>query len=142
MYEESLKHGKFLLESMTEIIGNGEVVTLEILRDLYGDEGILYSTQIQFKDLMTPDFREGLSERQMKESVDIVMFTYFETICIRVQGKDHKGSLKSCRDTVQKQMLEWSNCKVIDIWWYDCPNIFKNKKNDESIREVKEAMES
>lgn len=125
---------------MTEIIGNGEVVALEILKELYGEEGITYSTQIQFKDLMTYEFRDGLSERQMKESVDIVLYTLFETICIRVQGKDHKGSLKSCRDTVQKQMLEWSNCKVIDLWWYDCPNLFKNKKNEDTVKEIKEFM--
>lgn len=124
---------------MTEIIGNGEVVALEILKELYGNN-VIYSTQIPFKDLMTNEFKNGLSERQLKESVDIVLFTGFETICIRVQGRDHKGSLKSCRDTVQKQMLEWSNCKVIDLWWHDCPNLFKNKKNDESIREVKESM--
>jgi hypothetical protein len=125
---------------MTEIIGNGEVTALSILKDMYGDV-ITYSTQIPFKDLMSGEFRDGLSERQVKESVDIVLFTGFEPICVRVQGRDHKGSLKSMRDTVQKQMLEWSNCKVVDLWWYDCPNLFKNKKNEESIREIKESMD-
>mgnify|MGYP001582401626 FL=1 len=37
-------------------------------------------------------------------------------------------------------MLEWSNCKVVDLWWYDCPTLFKNIENDESKREVMEAI--
>lgn len=124
---------------MTEIIGNGEVTALSILKKEYGDSIECY-TQIPFKDLMSYEFKDGLSERQMKESVDIVLYTLFDTICIRVQGRDHKGTLKSSRDTVQKQMLEWSNCKVVDLWWYDCPTLFKNIENDESKREVMEAI--
>lgn len=124
---------------MTEIIGNGEVVALSLLKKEYGDS-IEYSIQVPFKDLMSYEFKDGLSDRQMKESVDIVLYTLFDTVCIRVQGKDHKVVLKSSRDTVQKQMLEWSNCKVVDLWWYDCPTLFKNIENDESKREVMEAI--
>ncbi len=124
---------------MTEIIGNGEVTALSILKKEYG-KSIEYSIQVPFKDLMSYEFKDGLSERQMKESVDIVLYTLFDTVCIRVQGKDHKGVLKSSRDIVQKQMLEWSNCKVVDLWWYDCPTLFKNIENDESKREVMEAI--
>jgi hypothetical protein len=124
---------------MTEIIGNGEVTALSILKKEYG-KSIEYSIQVPFKDLMSYEFKDGLSERQMKESVDIVLYTLFDIVCIRVQGKDHKGVLKSSRDTVQKQMLEWSNCKVVDLWWYDCPTLFKNIENDESKREVMEAI--
>lgn len=124
---------------MTEIIGNGEVTALSILKKEYGDF-IEYHTQVPFKDLMSWEFKDGLSERQQKESVDIVLYTGFEPVCIRVQGKDHKGILKSSRDTVQKQMLEWSNCKVVDLWWYDCPTLFKNIENEESKKEVMEAV--
>ena len=124
---------------MTEIIGNGEVTALSILKKEYGNS-IEYSIQVPFKDLMSYEFKDGLSERQMKESVDIVLYTLFDTICIRVQGRDHKGVLKSSRDIVQKQMLEWSNCKVVDLWWYDCPTLFKNIENDESKREITEAI--
>jgi hypothetical protein len=125
---------------MTEIIGNGEVTALSILKKEYGDS-IEYSIQVPFKELMSYEFKDGLSERQMKESVDIVLYTLFDTICIRVQGRDHKGVLKSSRDIVQKQMLEWSNCKVVDLWWYDCPTLFKNVENDESKREIMEAID-
>jgi hypothetical protein len=125
---------------MTHIIGKGESTALDILKEIYG-ETVIYSTQVMFKDLMSFELiPEGLSERQQKESVDIVLFTGFNPVCVRVQGGDHGGILKSARDSVQKQMLEWSNCIVIDLWHYDCPVLFSEKLNDESRREVKEAF--
>jgi hypothetical protein len=127
---------------MTQIIGKGENTALDILKEIYG-ESVLYSTQVMFKDLMSFELiPEGLSERQQKESVDIVLFTGFSPVCIRVQGGDHGGILKSARDSVQKQMLEWSNCIVVDLWHYDCPELFNEKLNDESRREVKEALDA
>ena len=114
---------------MTQIIGKGENTALDILKEIYG-KSVLYSTQVMFKDLMSFELiPEGLSERQKKESVDIVLFTGFSPVCIRVQGGDHGGILKSARDSVQKQMLEWSNCIVVDLWHYDCPELFNEKLN-------------
>jgi len=124
---------------MTVIIGKGEKTALEVLREIYGKD-VEYRTQIQFKDLMSYDFSEDLSERQQKETVDIVLFSGFNPVCVRVQGGDHTGILKSARDTVQKQMLEWCNCIVVDLWFHDCPELFKEKLNDESRREVREAL--
>ena len=124
---------------MTVIIGKGEKTALEVLREIYGVD-VEYKTQVQFKDLMSYDFSEDLSERQEKETVDIVLFSGFNPVCVRVQGGDHTGILKSARDTVQKQMLEWCNCVVVDLWFHDCPELFKEKLNDESRREVHEAL--
>jgi len=124
---------------MTVIIGKGEKTALEILKETYGKE-VEYTTQVLFKDLMSYEFRDDLSERQQKESVDIVIFSGFNPVCVRVQGGDHTGILKSARDTVQKQMLEWCNCIVVDLWFHDCPELFKEKLNDESRREVREAL--
>jgi len=124
---------------MTVIIGKGEKTALEILKEIYGRD-VEYSTQIQFKHLMNNEFVDDLSERQQKETVDIVLFSGFNPVCVRVQGGDHTGILKSARDTVQKQMLEWSNCVVVDLWFHDCPELFKEKLNDESRREVREAL--
>ena len=126
---------------MTVIIGKGEKTALEVLKETYGKE-VEYTTQVLFKDLMSYEFRDDLSERQQKESVDIVIFSGFNPICVRVQGGDHTGILKSARDTVQKQMLEWCNCIVVDLWFHDCPELFKEKLNDESRREVREALNS
>ena len=126
---------------MTVIIGKGEKTALEVLKETYGKE-VEYTTQVLFKDLMSYEFRDDLSERQQKESVDIVIFSGFNPVCVRVQGGDHTGILKSARDTVQKQMLEWCNCIVVDLWFHDCPELFKEKLNDESRREVSEALNS
>ena len=124
---------------MTVIIGKGEKTALEVLKETYGKE-VEYTTQVLFKDLMSYEFRDDLSERQQKESVDIVIFSGFNPVCVRVQGGDHTGILKSARDTVQKQMLEWCNCIVVNLWFHDCPELFKEKLNDESRREVREAL--
>jgi len=124
---------------MTVIIGKGEKTALEVLKEIYGEE-VEYKTQVLFKDLMSTEFSEDLSERQHKETVDIVIFSGFNPICIRVQGGDHTGILKSSRDTVQKQMLEWCNCTVVDLWFHDCPELFKEKLNDKSRHEVREAL--
>ena len=124
---------------MTVIIGKGEKTALEVLKEIYGED-VEYRTQIQFKHLMNYDFVDDLSERQQKETVDIVLFSGFNPVCVRVQGGDHTGILKSARDTVQKQMLEWCNCTVVDLWFHDCPELFKEKLNDESRREVREAL--
>ena len=124
---------------MTVIIGKGEKTALEVLKEIYGRD-VEYSTQIRFKDLMNSEFVDDLSERQQKETVDIVLFSGFNPVCVRVQGGDHTGILKSARDTVQKQMLEWCNCIVVDLWFHDCPELFKEKLNDESRREVREAL--
>ena len=126
---------------MTVIIGKGEKTALELLKEIYGED-VEYKTQVPFKDLMSSEFSEDLSERQQKETVDIVMFSLFNPVCVRVQGGDHTGILKSARDTVQKQMLEWCNCVVVDLWFYDCPELFKEKLNDESRREVREALKN
>ena len=124
---------------MTVIIGKGEKTALEVLKEIYG-KNVEYSTQIQFKHLMNNEFVDDLSERQQKETVDIVLFSGFNPVCVRVQGGDHTGILKSARDIVQKQMLEWCNCVVVDLWFHDCPELFKEKLNDESRREVREAL--
>ena len=124
---------------MTVIIGKGEKTALEVLKEIYGKD-VEYSTQIQFKHLMNNEIVDDLSERQQKETVDIVLFSGFNPVCVRVQGGDHSGILKSARDTVQKQMLEWCNCVVVDLWFHDCPELFKEKLNNESRREVREAL--
>ena len=90
---------------------------------------------------MKGDYADTLSERQLKETLDIVVFQDpKETIVIRVQGGDHTGILKSSRDTVQKKMLEWNDCKVIDLWYYECPQLWKEEVNEASRFEVKTAF--
>lgn len=122
-----------------ELIGHGEDVCVSILKDLYPEAEI--KTQFKFKDLMKGDFVGSVTERQEKETLDIVVFREnMMPIVVRVQDKHHSGSVTSDRDKVQKKTLEWNDCIVVDVQHYNCPNIFKDKNNEESKRELLEAF--
>ena len=123
------------------IIGVGETTAISIITDIFKDSTKIIP-QFPIIKLLTEDYIDSLSESYLKHKIDIVIFTPTQTIAVRVQGKDHEGVLKSARDTVQKKILEWHNCIVVDLNWYDCPNLFKEKLNDGSIQEVKNALSS
>ena len=40
-------------------------------------------------------------------------------------------------DSVQKKTLEFYDCKVIDIWYNDCPRLFSDKDDNLSRSELK-----
>ena len=63
-----------------------------------------------------------------------------QTVVIRVQDKTHVGTMKSARDIVQKKMLEWNDCKVVDLWFYECPALWKEEVNESSENEIKVAL--
>lgn len=54
---------------------------------------------------------------------------------IRVQGKDHKGDIKARKDRIQKKDMEDTGTNVIDILFRECPNIFDERLNWDSIIE-------
>ena len=120
-------------------IGKGEKSALAILKKIFPSADI--QIQFPFRNLMNEEFFGSLSDRQKKETLDIVVFQYANpTIVIRVQDKTHVGTMKSARDTVQKKMLEWNECKVVDLWFYECPTLWKEKVNESSENEVKVAL--
>lgn len=123
------------------MIGHGEDVCVSILKDLYPDADI--KTQWHFSKLMKGDFVGSVTERQEKETLDIVVFrkNSTEPIVVRVQDAHHSGVVTGSRDKVQKKTLEWNDCVVVDVQHYNCPNIFKDKNNDEARRELLEALE-
>jgi hypothetical protein len=122
-------------------IGKGEDTVFKILNDIYRTPTFEIKRQYMFKDLMNEVFIDTLSERQEKESLDFVIFgETIKTLVIRVQDKHHASPRAAGHDIVQKQMLEWNDCNVIDIQFYNCPNIFKELLNDESNRELMEAF--
>ena len=45
----------------------------------------------------------------------------------------HKGILTASRDLVQKQMLEWNECVVVDLWWEECPELWEENVNEKSL---------
>ena len=113
-----------------EFIGDGEEVALEILKDIFGEEAE-YSTQVKFTSLLQPEWLDTISERQEKETLDIVISQNDKTIVFRVQDDHHKGFHTQQRDLVQKKTLEWNNCIVVDLWKDECPILFKNMKNED-----------
>ena len=130
-------------DSNGNIIGAGEDTAVEILKELYiSNKNVEVIRQQPLVGLLTEEFKESLAESYLKHKIDIMIIGLDKPVVVRVQGKDHEGVLKSARDTVQKKILEWHNCIVVDLNWYDCPNLFKEKLNDGSIQEVKNALSS
>ena len=130
-------------DSNGNIIGAGEDTAVEILKELYiSNKNVEVIRQQPLVGLLTEEFKESLAESYLKHKIDIMIIGLDKPVVVRVQGKDHEGVLKSARDTVQKKILEWHNCIVVDLNWYDCPNLFKEELNDGSIQEVNNALSS
>lgn len=130
-------------DSNGNIIGAGEDTAVTILKELYiSNKNVEVIRQQPLLDLLTDEFKDSLGEPYLKHKIDIMIIQPGKSIVVRVQGKDHEGILKSARDTVQKKILEWHNCIVVDLNWYDCPNLFKEELNDGSREEVKNALSS
>ena len=122
-----------------EMIGQGEVAALEIVKDMFGNSSE-YMTQVKLSDIVTPEYLETFSERQLKETIDIVVVTPFEFLAIRIQDKHHASSRMSSIDNIQKLMLEWNGWKVIDVWHYECKELWKDKVNAKSRLELEMAI--
>jgi len=122
-----------------EIIGQGEVATLEIVKEMFGNSSE-YLTQVKLSDMVAPEYLETFSDRQLKETIDIVVVTLFEYIAIRVQDKHHASARMATIDNIQKLMLEWNGWKVIDVWHYECKELWKDKVNERSRLELENAI--
>ena len=130
-------------DSNGNIIGAGEDTAVAILEELNAlNTNVEIIRQQPLVGLLKDEFKDSLAESYLKHKIDIMLVGLDKPVVVRVQGKDHEGILKSARDTVQKKILEWHNCIVVDLNWYDCPNLFKEKLNDGSIQEVKNALSS
>ena len=123
------------------IIGVGEDTAVSILNDLFKD-GSKIIPQYPLRKLLTDDYIDSLAESYLKHKVDILIFRPGGMkIVVRVQGRDHEGILKSARDTVQKKLMEWNGCVVVDLTWQECPYLFKEQKDENSYLEVINAFE-
>jgi len=122
------------------IIGVGEDTAVSILNDLFND-GSKIIPQYPLIKLLTDDYIDSLAESYLKHKVDILIFSPGgRKIAVRVQGKDHDGVMKSARDTVQKKLMEWNGCVVVDLTWQECPYLFKEQKDENSYLEVMNAF--
>ena len=123
------------------IIGVGETTAISICIDLFKDSTKIIP-QYPLIKLLTDDYIDSLADSYLKHKVDIMIFTPDQKIVVRVQGKDHDGVMKSARDTVQKKLMEWNGCKVVDLTWQECPYLFKEQKDENSYLEVMNAFKS
>ena len=130
-------------DSNGNIIGAGEDTAVAILEELNAlNTNVEIIRQQPLVGLLKDEFKDSLAESYLKHKIDIMLVGLDKPVVVRVQGKDHEGILKSARDTVLKKKLEWHNCIVVDLNWYDCPNLFKEELNDDSREEVKSALYS
>jgi len=119
-----------------EIIGQGERATLTILKEMFG-EIAEYKTQMLLRDMVTRDYEDTFSQRQMKETIDIVVFPMLTPpIAVRIQDKHHNTQRMGIIDNIQQNMLKWNGYFVVDIHYYECPEVFKDKVNDTSRQEI------
>ena len=131
------------------IIGVGEDTAVSILNDFFKD-GSKVIRQYPLIDLLANEYTDSLGESYLKHKVDIIVFRDIDApklqhpkpIVVRVQGKDHEGILKSARDTVQKKLMEWNGCIVVDLTWMECPYLFKEQKDENSYLEVMNAFKN
>jgi hypothetical protein len=122
-----------------EFIGQGEVAALKIVKDMFGNSSE-YLTQVKLSNMVSPEYLETFSDRQLKETIDIVVVTPFEFLAIRIQDKHHASVRMSTIDNIQKNMLEWNGWKVIDVWHYECKELWKDKVNKKSRLELEMAI--
>ena len=94
-------------------------------------------TQVPLHRLLVSDNRFNLSERQNKETIDIVVKRKFlPPLCVRIQDKHHASRRFGHIDGVQKNHLEYSHCDVVDIPENECPELFKENLNNKSRHEL------
>lgn len=124
-----------------ELVGRGEVVAKQILHHMFPEAEII--TQVPLYKLLTNEWRMELSERQQKETIDIVVKRKFKKVlCVRIQDKHHNTERFYRIDAVQRHLLEESHCKVVDIPEVECPYLFKDRYNDKSFNELQYYLKS
>lgn len=121
---------------MTEIIGRGEVACVKLLKKHFGQDTVI-KTQVKLGTLLNYDWQKDMSERQKKETLDIVvMRKNGRPLVIRVQDKHHATRRFNHIDKAQEFALIENGCDVIDIWYYECPHIFNDEDGDEAYIEL------
>ncbi|MEW6589378.1 MAG: hypothetical protein AB1299_09485 [Thermoproteota archaeon] len=136
-----------IIDGHKAIIGKGEKAAREILEILFPNRWI--AVQRKAMEFYSANvLKEGLSERQEKETIDIAILPArtFEkldikkAVIVRVQGQEHAGFHKQITDKRQRQDLEQSGARVVDLWYYECPTLFKDVVNYRSFLEVCSAL--
>jgi len=121
-----------------ELVGRGEKVAYNYLTEWFPPPRNEVKTQVPLYKMLSEKYRNDLSERQQKESIDLVVLRKHEKpICVRIQDRHHDTVKFGHIDKNQRMLLEWSRCIVIDIPEYECPELFKDNLTVNAREELK-----
>jgi len=122
-------------EEKNTIIGRGESLLVEILKRKL--QGAKIFTQVHLKYLVPKEEVREFSERQIKETVDVLVIHKRRWYSLRVQHgstkkyhpKGHLGKQLAQSDLVQKTLIQRYHGKnsVIDFRESECRTLFHNK---------------
>ena len=119
-----------------EFIGKGEITAVKLLQRHFGEDTVI-KTQVKLTNMLDYDWRNEMSDRQKKETLDIVVMRKSgRPLVVRVQDKHHTTPRMSHIDKSQEFSLLQCGCDVVDIWYYECPHIFKEQDCEESMMEL------
>lgn len=130
------------VNAMGQMIGAGEDTTRKILYLFWPD--CMMNLQVKLSKIVHSYRGEhglaNLSQRQLKETIDIFFqpTNKHSNIAVRVQGK--KGSGRMRAEQHQRKILEELGVKVVDLHKYECKELFKERLNYLSIWEVADAL--
>ena len=133
----STKHKDDIKQDRSTIIGRGEKVLVEILKEKLA--GAKIYTQVHLKYFVPREEIELFSERSCKETIDVLMIYKNSWYACRVQDSRHqKGHVLMQADLVQKNLIQRYHGKnsVIDFRESECKTLFSNKNNWYSQSEV------
>lgn len=114
-------------------IGDGEDTTLAILKIFFPTAE--FERQIPIGNYVSSEIYDLYDPVYKKASIDIGMWYMGHNFAIRVQGDDHTGDIKARKDRIQKKDIEDTGADIVDIFFRECPNIFKERLNWDSVIE-------
>jgi len=130
-------HRDDIIQDKGTIIGRGENTLVEILKEKLPNVRIY--AQIHLKYLVPKEEVQEFSQRQIKETVDVLIIYKNHWIVFRVQDSRHqKGTVLQQADLVQKRLIQRYHGKhsIIDLRESECATLFENKNNWYSQSEV------
>ena len=130
------------------LIGAGEEASFEILKNIthlkyrtlkqFGLYDGIYR-QVPIDWIISQEEYDTLSQSHKNGSIDIFIKLGQRKVAIRVQGRNHgerlKGLGKAQHDSVQKTILS-KYCEVVDIHFQECKELFKDRINEKSQKEL------
>lgn len=115
------------------MVGRGENLVYEILKESFPKAKLERQ-----KSLTKICCIHDPSERQRKETIDIVMYWNHQKLAVRIQNE--KGTQKMKCETTQSWELKNAGYTVVDIHEYECENVFKELKNYITYLEIFSAL--